>query len=47
MKFTHFNSPGVATKTPAETFKTGSFEKVSVSSIAEFSDFIEKNGCSL
>ncbi|MFP6839482.1 MAG: hypothetical protein VB962_07860 [Pseudohongiellaceae bacterium] len=35
---------GVATKTPAETFKTGSFEKVSVSSIAEFSDFIEKNG---
>ena len=57
MKFTHFNSPGVAkkytlvdgvaTKTPAETFKTGAFEKVSVSSIAEFSDFIEKNGCSL
>ena len=54
MKFTHFNSQkkkkkytlvdGVATKTPAETFKTGSFEKISVSSIAEFSDFIEKNG---
>ena len=38
---------GVATKTPAETFKTGSFEKISVSSIAEFFDFIEKRGCSL
>jgi len=33
---------GVATKTPAETFKTGSFETNSVSSMAELANFVEK-----
>ena len=33
---------GVAIKTPAENFKTGSFETVTVSSMEELANFVEK-----